>query len=223
MEVHTRRIRRKERQGNHQPSESNGVLVMRRPLEIDTSHTRCRGHKRRAELVHQEQRRHRQQEDVAGHVVAPPEARHCAPVCAGEDDGGGEEGRMRARADGGPGVAEIGGDADDGAVRQVDDALASGADDEALEHGGAEEPAREAEEDGGRGGVLREPPERARCGRGGEEEREECGGRPAPDALDEEDVEHVLLVGEVVRRVEGVRERGEEGVGGVEVGGVDYG
>lgn len=149
---------------------------------------------------------------MAGHVVAPPEARHGVPVRVGKQEGGGEEAGVRARADRRLGVAEVCGDADDGAIGQVDDALAAGAHDEALEHGGPEEPAREAEEDGGRCSELGESPERACRGWGSEKERKEGSGRPAPDALDKEDVERVLLAGEVVRCVEGVREGGEEGV-----------
>ena len=155
--------------------------------------------------------------------MASPKARYRTPVRIGEHDGGGEEGWVRACTDGRLGVAELVGDADDDTARQVDDALAAGADDESLEHGRSEEPAGEAEEDGGRGSILCDPANCPRCRWGSEEECEEGNGRPAPYALDEVDIEHVLLVGEVVRRVERVGEGGEEGVGGVEVGVMDDG
>ncbi len=124
---------------------------------------------------------------------------------------------MRGWGDGTPRVAVVGGYGEHSTRGEVEDTLAARGGGEAVEDGWAEEPAGEGEPDGGRDEVLREARLRAdRAGAGGKVEEEGCGD-PEPKLLGEVHVQRVLLGREVVRLVEVVGLRGDEGVGGVEV------
>jgi len=125
--------------------------------------------------------------------------------------------------DGGLGVAILIRNGDHRAGWEIDHTLAARGCNEALKHSWAKEPAGEDEPNPGRGEILKHALFGA-CGAwAGEEVKEERSCRPSPYALNEIDVQRVLLRREVVGAMERVRKVGEEGVGRVEIGVVEDG
>ena len=157
MEVHARRVHHEHTRERHRPREHYGEHMGARPWRWAAE--------RRPELVDEEERCECEEEYVPGDVVSFAQARRAFPCTVrGEQERGREErgvclgGEPRARD------AVFGGDHDGCARGEVQRAFAARGDDEAVEHGGPEEPGGEGEPDGGRERKLGEPDA---CARGG--------------------------------------------------------
>ena len=134
---------------------------------------------------------------------------------------GGEEIGVGGGGDRGPGVAEAVRNDDVVTRGDIEDALATRCDGQALKEARAEEPCGE-EQPGKRGEeILHEAASGANAIRAGGPVEEKGGRCPSPGFLDEVDVEDVAFVCKVVGGGERVGKVGKDGVGGVEKGIVD--
>lgn len=145
-------------------------------------------------------------------IMTSPQPRYGFPVCAGEQERGGEEIGMCGRGYSGLGEAIFLWYGDDTTCGQDKDALSSGTGDDSFQKGWAKKPA--CKED--KHGCFHHPFEHAFFSPNswwtGEPREEECGGGPRPCILDEIYIQEVRFCGEIVVCMKRMWKMGEERV-----------